>query len=42
MKKKNKTKSRKLYNISIFRYTCMGNESNGKLLNFKEKWERVL
>jgi hypothetical protein len=30
--KKDKTKSMKLYNINIFRYTCMWNESNGKLL----------
>jgi hypothetical protein len=42
MKKKDKTKSMKLYNISIFRYTSMGNESDGKLLKLKEKWEMVL
>ena len=28
---KYKTKSMKLYNISIFNGTCMWNESNGKL-----------
>jgi hypothetical protein len=40
--KKDKTKSIKLYNISIFKYTFMWNESNGKLLNFLKKWEGVL
>jgi hypothetical protein len=29
---KDKIKTMKLYNIRIFKYTCMWNESNGKLL----------